>query len=1343
MDTYSNLFTWSQDEATIIHGYKDKNGKTVSDICIHPQLLELVRFLAKDETFYKKWRKGQGFKIVSGWRPSTVDDLVKRNISRNSKDKYYYPGSTQAELVAKGGKYPVAAAGKSAHNQTPSKAFDFSINSANENTRWECWSYINSVAKKLGISIHKVPNDPIHVAIPMGTSIKAGNIDLSSGSKIRDLLVRNGITNVVKWPDIKVSPDMKPSVQILALIRYLENPILFNAIAKNPTLSSWPTYQDVNGQIDMGWGLLTTKYKNKESVPIAVIEAEFAIVIKDRVAKIYKRLSELGITDIAQNKFDALIELYYNIIPGSITDFTLNTLPKVNKNDDAVASKILEYTGGNGGLSALIRRRAYDYAIYAYGIYRCDIPINIFFPADVLGNINVWYQKHFEKDKNGNKADINSVKAFYNSIENINTNSGSGSSPQADQPASSDNVLPKKYFYDFSTNTDEVKYVRFGRSTFTGKEHSRYIKSNITMLDVLKEAEYRSPGSYFDVLDDGMFATLFFGRPNYYVDKTDPLHQKQKLSSEAEDFINLSLTRTNTDGEYKGFSFDSYGGFNKAAIVNLLADRVKPFSDSGIEGMSDLDPPSVKDKEKRYEKASNVVFAVTGKNLVSNNLIVNNGVSNAVTVDYNPSIWQKISDLAKTSHFISKATVCAFPTLVDFEDRLREKLIIDDNIRTFSQAVEVGQSVLQRELEKYYDGSIIILFNPEIKYRTELLIYDTINDMYGTVIVREFEHKFDGRGAYTIIKPGMKIEQTGITKNIIRGFWSKIFENNITLSGDGTKIKEFQDLAGKLNAYSQGKDYLGVPTAEELTNIMNLYNNESPIMFGDYAVKQYHDDHDDKTSVLRSSFGCAPFKAHPIASKTKLLMPDADIYNFASSAFSTKFKAWFSEFGNKFHDFFSANSSKRVATNINLWKAIGNSISSRLITTFKPNQAYYDSISKNGVFISKIANDAVFNAVKETMLDNDYYESKSSSVSIPKNLAIGFMNCKILRTRKNKSDVYLDLNRIHNICDIISRFDAFTTVEIAADTLTDAKALYSYMVSKINSSLKSENVTFQTDSTNRVFLGRVKGMVVGNKPVSVDVDGKKKTYYFTDRADEYYFVFHRTTVTASCEVANHSTLIQLDSNLKEKSYSVNPVYAAFTKGTKSAKCVFFHNIYEPFTFISGGKNIVAYEDPNLESYLESEIAYGRKTYGAPQINAAGRVQIIKDIISLSKTKNIEFIFGDFNMNIVDVENTSALYRYEPSYTVILSNIKRNNDNLSYIHTDDFSSIIGPTVRTTVTADEQKNAYDKILAHKNAKDKIIDYGALTEYLGSDFKSYVTDYSDHLPIFLTVGDKKYKY
>jgi len=437
------------------------------------------------------------------------------------------------------------------------------------------------------------------------------------------------------------------------------------------------------------------------------------------------------------------------------------------------------------------------------------------------------------------------------------------------------------------------------------------------------------------------------------------MYQKKRLEIDADSYLN-TLKQT-IDGGVNFYDPNVKTNTNK--IKNLII-KSRPFFDTGL-GLDVADSkkvtPSINiNKEKAYEKATKVVFAVTGKNLIANNLIVNTNTCNAVTIDYNPSMLQKLKDTKDFAKIVSKVTICAFPSIEDFEDRIKERVFEDDNIRTLSQAVEVAQSCLQRELEKYYDGSVIIKFDPDIRYRTEVVLFDTINKVYGSFLVREFEHKLDARGMYTIIKPMLKTEQVSMSAGMIRSKWNQFWNDGSSNGEDSIEaIKNFRaafNASFKKNVKYDEQNCNTAIDPSVFDTLCNLYSDKNPITFGDYAIKHSSALNEDSANVstvdenrvMRSSYGIIPFKAYPLVKEGQLLIPDLDLFRLGKEDWLTRVSRWSRKFGAKFHDFFSTNKIDKFNTNI--WHAIGNSFRERMKINSMNGKGYYDTLSRHGVF---------------------------------------------------------------------------------------------------------------------------------------------------------------------------------------------------------------------------------------------------------------------------------------------------------------------------------------------------------------------------------------------------------
>lgn len=1301
---------------------------------LDPELIRLLIQLEVDDGFNKAW---PNFKITSGWRP---------NKTKDKPDWYKKRGlSSQEELLQqkKDGKisYPVATF--SAHNTNPACAFDFNCGVSGKNA--ECWKHIKNIATIMKIDACSTypKGDPIHFQLAKFNKKSISSSTLAAISSFND--VEKLVTELKKTVTITIQPTItvgtttKCSDYLKGMIMFYEKSDLYEQRSKKPEVTAYLDPPGNNkGQYSIGYGIQINEqnfnseiYAKRATYKMSYDEMmkkfEYALSLKEK--DVNSNIS--GIT-LTQAQYDAVFDIVYNIGIGNVSGL----ISAVNSKSPNVASKILEYrkatdnSGQKVELPGLVKRRYADAVMWKYGIYN---------PS--FYNTTPW--KGYSSSNLTPEGIQKAFKSFWDNMGMFTSVSSEAATAEAAETYNK-RIM---YIHPFDDSNVWKKYVRFGRSSFTGDENSRYVKNKITMLDVLKEAEYRSPGSFFDVFEDGFFATLFFGRPNYYVDRTDAVNEKQKLEQEAIEFfrtLNYTDAKNNIASFFSAFKpvfkaedlsiphsyqVEKNGGNDKIKMIKSLVNRIRPYGMTGL-AADNPDKPipsaSIKDKESYYEKATNVVFAVSGKNLVSNSITVNGNVANSVTVDYNPSLWQKALDFSKSLQFLSKVTLCTFPSISNFEDRIVEKMIVDDNIRNLAQAIEVAQSCLQKEIEKYYDGTVIIKFNPDVRYRTEILLYDNVNGMYGTFLVREFEHKFDSRGAYTIIKPMMKIEQNAMSANMIRSKFQKFFKSaNIHAeSADSSKknlvtFREyFESVFINYNANQRivGNAFV---TPELFEDLCGLYANKTPVSLGEYAIRHARSSEDSAT-VLKSSYGLIPFKAFPLIKGSQLLMPDLDLVRVSSDGWLAKFSRWCSDVvATDFKDFFTF-SDKTKDTNLNLWEIIGNAFKARLRTNLGTPE-YYSNISKNGVFSMVIdtANNALVERVKSIILGNGY--NKSSPGSNPdlysselKKIAVGFMNCRILRIE--------DIDRIKNIARIISKFEVFSCVEIAAKNETEAIKIHGLFVEELNKIAKQKKQTL-FDVAPRTYLTRAKGLVTGSNSLSLD-----------GRRDEYTLLFNRTNIVyekiekIDLGTFSYHTKYHNDKVTDLSSFIIYSTVASFykvsgAKKSKPIKCAFLHNIYEPFAYSS----VIIASDVNGDPVLD--------TVGAPVMNTANRRKVIQKLLSESKTRAVDYIFGDFNTNILNNNTGQTMNSTEPAYTVYLTDGSFHADNLSYVSSNGYSAVLG-SKRTTITVNLENNAYDKLLVQKTnlERDNLISYGVYESELTNDFQDYLKNFSDHLPLYL---------
>ncbi|MDB4533407.1 transglycosylase SLT domain-containing protein [Vicingaceae bacterium] len=240
----------------------------------------------------------------------------------------------------------------------------------------------------------------------------------------------------------------------------------------------------------------------------------------------------------------------------------------------------------------------------------------------------------------------------------------------------------------------------------------------ITPWQVLKEMEYRHPGSLARPCNYGDRHTFFFGiKEQLYVYRA----------------LHPSLSNGSINGEDK---------------KNL---RLKPVSDMHL--------------------------ISTDHNLISNDLRVTSDFNTVVDIQY----WDEPADILNNKY-------------------QNYEMKIDDNLRPMAHrkgrcemsgiqdkysAFNYGSTYLRKEVERMYDGDIIITGNQNMKSGDYAILDDTSRQLHGIIKIRECTHHFDTMNGYvTRIKPGMYVESSHVDYSLL---FSKLFIAYSQVLGDARR----------------------------------------------------------------------------------------------------------------------------------------------------------------------------------------------------------------------------------------------------------------------------------------------------------------------------------------------------------------------------------------------------------------------------------------------------------------------------------------------------------------------------------------------------------------------------
>ncbi|RLA68397.1 MAG: hypothetical protein DRQ78_00805 [Epsilonproteobacteria bacterium] len=230
----------------------------------------------------------------------------------------------------------------------------------------------------------------------------------------------------------------------------------------------------------------------------------------------------------------------------------------------------------------------------------------------------------------------------------------------------------------------------------------------LTPWEAFKEMEYRHPGSLMRPCNYGPRHTLFFGiKEQLYV--------------------------------YRDIDVGTKDGMARATNQIHLASRIGVGSDYN--------------RDKRLKPVSDMHIISSDLNIISNSLKVMNDYDTVVDIAH----WDSINQ------FIS-------------QEYAWYEMKIDDNLRPMEHrngrlqmngingkyaAFAYGSTHLKKEVEKMYDGKIVILGNQNMKSGDYAVLNDSSRDLTGIIKIRECVHHFDTENGFvTEIVPGLFAEST-------------------------------------------------------------------------------------------------------------------------------------------------------------------------------------------------------------------------------------------------------------------------------------------------------------------------------------------------------------------------------------------------------------------------------------------------------------------------------------------------------------------------------------------------------------------------------------------------------
>lgn len=236
----------------------------------------------------------------------------------------------------------------------------------------------------------------------------------------------------------------------------------------------------------------------------------------------------------------------------------------------------------------------------------------------------------------------------------------------------------------------------------------RYYAYKATPWAIMKEMEYRHPGTVAKPLIYDERMTMFFGIPfqNYIATDLNPHFMMS------------------------------------AALSNRFENLNNPYTETYL-----------KVRTTRMQPALNYHLLHSDINIISNRMTLNRDFYTRVNVlEFNRTF-----DGHEPNSSSDVITMTLDDNLASHE--IRTKTIAMGGTHKELTAYFYGTQELKKEAEKMYGGEIIIVGNPHIKAGDYAYLSDRVRGLSGTIKIRECEHYIDEHNGYiTVITPGLWVE---------------------------------------------------------------------------------------------------------------------------------------------------------------------------------------------------------------------------------------------------------------------------------------------------------------------------------------------------------------------------------------------------------------------------------------------------------------------------------------------------------------------------------------------------------------------------------------------------------
>ncbi|MGL4998148.1 MAG: hypothetical protein ACRC5T_04205 [Cetobacterium sp.] len=221
----------------------------------------------------------------------------------------------------------------------------------------------------------------------------------------------------------------------------------------------------------------------------------------------------------------------------------------------------------------------------------------------------------------------------------------------------------------------------------------------------------------------------------------------------------MEMVNVNTSKNVRFDNTSTMIGLGTANGIMPITRHEQPLDKIIIKNnISSVEFPGDKDKSELYDlitrtgrrKFSENHFAISGFNLISSDISVNEEVAN--TFGYNYKTWVVMLNMQTISTLISLVPSNKAKDLsIKLATTPPYYTDAEDNVLNISRNREFLSNLLLKEMEEAYFGKIFIKFNPNIEMGDTITLINEVDSTSGVFKIDTFEHSFNKDGMYTMV----------------------------------------------------------------------------------------------------------------------------------------------------------------------------------------------------------------------------------------------------------------------------------------------------------------------------------------------------------------------------------------------------------------------------------------------------------------------------------------------------------------------------------------------------------------------------------------------------------------